>query len=120
MKRVLIIDDAEFMRFSLKTVFEKNGFQVVAEAENGVMGVEKYKTHKPDLVTLDITMPEMRGTEALKLIREFDPKAKVVMVAAVGQEFCIEECLNLGAKSFVIKPFSEALIVEKMNQMLAL
>lgn len=120
MKKILIVDDDQFMRFSLKTMLEKNGFEVVAEAENGAVGVEKYKKYKPDLVTMDITMPEMEGTEALKLIREFDPDAKVVMVSAMGQEAFVKESIILGAKTFIVKPFKEDHIIKTLNQILTM
>ena len=84
MKRVLITDDAAFMRLSLKAMLERNGFEIVGEAENGAIAIEKYKLLKPDIVTLDITMPVMEGLEALKQIKAFDKSAKVVMISAMG------------------------------------
>lgn len=120
MKRILIIDDAQFMRFSLKTMLENNGFEVVGEAENGAVGVEMYKKYQPDLVTMDITMPEMEGNTALKLIREFDSQAKVVMISAMGQESFVKEAILLGAKSFIIKPFKEEHVIKTLNQTLAM
>lgn len=82
MKKVLIVDDAAFMRMSIRMILEKGGYQIVGEAQNGLEGVSLYKEHKPDIVTMDITMPEMSGVDALKAIKAYDPQAKVVMVSA--------------------------------------
>lgn len=110
MKRVLITDDAIFMRLSLKSMLEKCGFEIVGEAENGEIAVEKYKILKPDIVTLDITMPVMDGLEALKNIKAFDKNAKVIMISAMGQETIVREAIMLGAMGFVIKPFTQETI----------
>ena len=117
MKRVLIVDDAAFMRMSLKTILEKNGFQVVGEAENGIVAVRKYKELHPDIVTMDITMPEMDGVLALKEIRAIDPNSKVVMISAMGQEIFVREAVKLGAKGFVVKPFKEDYIVQTLMKL---
>ncbi|MEA5040806.1 MAG: response regulator [Clostridiaceae bacterium] len=119
MSTVLVVDDAAFMRMSIKKVLEKNGFEVVGEAENGQVGVEKYLELRPDLVTMDITMPEMTGIEALKAIRERDPAAKVVMVSAMGQEALVREAILSGAQSFIVKPYKEDFIVGTLNSLLA-
>ncbi|HWR39450.1 MAG TPA: response regulator [Patescibacteria group bacterium] len=116
MKKVLIVDDAQFMRLSLKTMLEKNGFHVAGEAENGILGIAKYIECAPDIVTMDITMPEMSGVEALKAIRKHDPKACVVMVSAMGQESLIKEAIINGAKYFIVKPFKEDQIVETLKK----
>lgn len=120
MAKVLIIDDASFMRLSLKSMLERNGFEVVGEAENGEVGVVKYKEIKPDIVTMDVTMPKMDGVQTLKLIREFDPKARVVMVTAMGQEQIVKQAVLSGAKSFIVKPFKEDRLVETLNKVLSL
>ncbi|RKL62405.1 response regulator [Thermoanaerobacteraceae bacterium SP2] len=120
MKRVLIVDDAALMRMLLKNMLEKNGFQVVGEAENGSVAVRTYEELQPDIVTMDITMPEMDGIEALKKIKIYDPKAKVVMLSALGQESYIKEAIMLGAKYFIVKPFKEDHVVETLNKILAL
>ena len=86
MRKILVVDDAAFMRLSMKTMLEKNEFEVLGQAENGVKAIEMYKLLKPDIVTMDITMPEMEGIEALEEIIKFDSNAKVVMVSALGQE----------------------------------
>lgn len=120
MKRVLIVDDAAFMRCAIKSMLQKNGFDVVGEAENGMEGIRKYKELMPDIVTMDITMPVMTGIEALQSILEYDPKAKIVMISAMGQEGFVREAVMKGAKSFVVKPFQEDIIVENFNKILAL
>lgn len=117
MKRVLIVDDAAFMRMALKTMLEKNGFQVVGEAENGSVAIRKYKDLQPDIVTMDITMPEMDGVQALKEIRSLDPNSKVVMISALGQESYVREAVMLGAKGFVVKPYKEDYVVQTLNKL---
>lgn len=117
MKKVLIVDDAAFMRAAIKTILERNGFEVVGEAENGAIGVRKYQELRPDIVTMDITMPEMTGLEALKHIRSFDPDAKVVMITAMGQEHLVKEAILSGAKSFIVKPFKEDHVIQTLKEL---
>lgn len=117
MRKVLVVDDAAFMRLAIKNILEKHDYMVVGEAENGKIAVQKYKDLRPDLVTLDITMPEMTGIEALKQIIAFDPAAKVVMVSAMGQQHMIIESVMSGAKSFIIKPFKEDQVIQTLNKM---
>jgi len=116
-KSVLVVDDALFMRLGLKTMLEKNGFQVIGEAANGVVAVEKYKELHPDLVTMDITMPEVDGVEALRQIRAFDGNAKVVMVSAMGQEVMIRSAIMAGAKNFIVKPFTEESVMKVLSKL---
>lgn len=104
-KKILIVDDAAFMRMMLKDILTKNGYEVVGEAENGAKAVEKYGELKPDLVTMDITMPEMDGISALKNIRSIDSNAKVVMCSAMGQQAMVIEAIQVGARDFIVKPF---------------
>jgi len=111
---VLVVDDAAFMRLAIKNVLEKSGFKVIADAKNGQEGIEKYTELKPDIVTMDITMPDMTGIEALKKIREADQNAKVVMISAMGQERMVKEAIINGAKSFIVKPYKEEHIVETL------
>ncbi|HHV08858.1 MAG TPA: response regulator [Clostridiales bacterium] len=118
MKKVLIIDDAAFMRLAIRTALEKSGFQVAGEAANGMEGIQKFIELKPDIVTLDITMPEMSGLEALKAIIKFDANAKVVMVSAMGQEAMVRDAIMNGAKSFIVKPFKEEQVIKALNQIL--
>ncbi|MCX7748308.1 MAG: response regulator [Clostridia bacterium] len=117
MSKVLIVDDAAFMRMSLKMMLEKNGFQVIGEAENGAVAIKKYMELKPDIVTMDITMPEMDGIEALKAIRNIDPNAKVCVVSAMGQENYVREAVIAGAKNFVVKPYKEEIIIAALKKL---
>lgn len=117
LKRILVVDDAAFMRMTLKSILERNGFQVIGEAENGAMGIRKFCELQPDIVMMDITMPEMDGTEALKEIIRIDPNSKVIMVSAIiGQESYVRQCVRLGAKSFIVKPFKEDQVVKTLTQ----
>lgn len=118
MKRFLIVDDSAFMRFSIKNILTKHGYEVIGEAENGRIATEKYRELSPDFVTLDITMEEMSGLEALKEIVGYDPGAKVLMVSAMGgQEWIIEEAMASGAKGFLTKPFREELVVSTIEKL---
>ena len=117
MKRVLIVDDAAFMRMSIRKMLEENGFEVVGEAENGVMAIEKYQELQPEVVTMDITMPEMDGLEALREIKKLDPAASVVMVSALGQEARMKEAIIYGAKGFIVKPFKEEIIISALSKL---
>ncbi|WP_160685025.1 response regulator [Clostridium sp. C2-6-12] len=115
MKRVLVVDDAAFMRLSLKTILERNGFEVVGEAVNGRDAIEKYKILKPEIVTMDITMPDMDGIQALAEIIKIDAKANIVILSAMGQEPRIREAITLGAKGFIVKPFKEEKLVQALS-----
>ena len=117
MKRVLIVDDAAFMRVSIRNIVSKNGYEVAGEAENGAVAVQKYAELHPDIVTLDITMPEMNGLEALIAIRKADPGAKVIMVSALGQESMVRDAVMAGAKGFVVKPFKEETITAALAKL---
>lgn len=119
MKTVLIVDDAAFIRHTLRLMLQKNGFEVVGEAENGEEGFAKYMELKPDIVTMDITMPETTGIKALKLILDADPQAKVVMVSGMGQQTFIKEAIVSGAKYFIVKPFTEEILVGTLNKILS-
>ena len=117
MPKVLIVDDAAFMRISIKNMLTKNGYEIVGEAENGAIGVEMYKELQPDIVTMDITMPELSGLDALKEIMKLDPKSKVVMVSAMGQEAMVREAIMSGAKGFIVKPFKEEGIIAALKKL---
>jgi two-component system, chemotaxis family, chemotaxis protein CheY len=117
-KKVLIVDDTAFMRMMLKDIFSKNGFEVVGEAENGLVGVEKYKELKPDVVTMDITMPEMNGIDALSAIKNHDANAVVVVCSAMGQQTMVVEAIQKGAKDFIVKPFQPERVLEAVNKAL--
>ena len=103
-KNILICDDAAFMRMMIKDILTKNGYNVAGEAENGIKAVEKYKEVSPDLVLMDITMPEMDGIQALKEIKKQDAGAKVIMCSAMGQQAMVIESIQAGAKDFIVKP----------------
>ena len=117
-KKVLIVDDAAFMRMMLKDILTKNGYEVVGEAENGAKAVEKYGELKPDLVTMDITMPEMDGISALKNIRSIDSNAKVVMCSAMGQQSMVIEAIQAGARDFIVKPFQADRVLEAVKKVI--
>ena len=105
--RLLIVDDATIMRMRISGVAREAGWEIVAEATNGVEGLARYREQRPDLVTLDIVMPELDGVEMLRQLRSEDPAARVVMVSAVDQRAKLRECIALGALDFVVKPFDK-------------
>ncbi|MDD6770421.1 MAG: response regulator [Inconstantimicrobium porci] len=119
MARVLIVDDAAFMRMMIKDILEKNGFEVIGEANNGLKAVEFYKKEKPDIVTMDITMPDMDGIGAVKEIKAFDPNAKVIMCSAMGQQGMVMDAIRAGAKDFIVKPFQADRVIEAVKKALA-
>lgn len=116
MKRVMVCDDAAFMRMMIKDILTKNGYNVVGEAENGAKAVEKYQELKPDLVLMDITMPEMDGIQALKAIKAADPSATVIMCSAMGQQAMVIESIQSGAKDFIVKPFQQDRVLEAVRK----
>ncbi len=115
-KRILITDDALFMRVTLKNILMQNGYEVVGEAANGAESVAMYAQLRPDVVTMDITMPEMDGLTALKAIRAADPDARVVMCTAMGQKSMVVEAIQAGAKDFIVKPFQPDRVVEALTK----
>ena len=117
-KRILIVDDAAFMRMMIKNIITKNGYEVIGEAENGQVAVELYKQHKPDLVTMDITMPEMNGIEGVKAICGIDPDANIIMCSAMGQQTMVMEAIQAGAKDFIVKPFQQDRILQAIERVL--
>lgn len=117
-QKILIVDDAAFMRMMIKEILTKNGFNVVGEAQDGAQAVEKYKELRPDLVTMDITMPEMDGIAALKEIRAFDSNAKVIMCSAMGQQAMVIDAIQAGAKDFIVKPFQADRVIEAIKKTL--
>ncbi|WP_226037137.1 response regulator [Aquibacillus saliphilus] len=118
MAKILITDDAAFMRMQLKDILTKLGHEVVGEAENGQVSVAKYQELQPDLVTMDITMPELDGVGALKEIKKFDAHAKVIMCSAMGQQGMVVEAIQAGAKDFIVKPFTSERIDEALKKAL--
>ncbi|MEK3808924.1 MULTISPECIES: response regulator [unclassified Metabacillus] len=117
--KIMIVDDAAFMRMMIKDILTKNGFDVVAEASDGAQAVEKYKEHHPDLVTMDITMPEMDGITALKEIKKMNPHARVIMCSAMGQQAMVIDAIQAGAKDFIVKPFQADRVLEAINKTLS-
>jgi len=115
---ILIVDDAAFMRMMIKDVLSKNGFQICGEAENGAKAIEKFKEVNPDLVIMDITMPEVDGIQAVKEIKKMNGTAKIIMCSAMGQQAMVIEAIQAGAKDFIVKPFQAERIIEAVKKVL--
>ncbi|GGB30377.1 response regulator [Virgibacillus dakarensis] len=115
---ILIVDDAAFMRMMIKDILTKNGFTIAGEAQDGAQAVEKYQELTPDLVTMDITMPEMDGITALKEIRQINPNAKIIMCSAMGQQAMVIDAIQAGAKDFIVKPFQADRVIEAIQKAL--
>ncbi|HET6579957.1 MAG TPA: response regulator [Gemmatimonadales bacterium] len=115
---VLVCDDAIFMRTMISDILTQAGFEIVGEAESGSQAVEKYRTLKPDLVTMDIVMPDMGGIEAVREICRTDPEAKILMCSAMGQQALVVEAIQAGAKDFVVKPFQPSRVLEAVQRVL--
>jgi two-component system chemotaxis response regulator CheY len=118
MATVLIVDDAAFMRMVLKKILSENNYEVVGEAETGAVGIQQYKALKPDVVTMDITMPDMDGITALNEIKKINPSAKVIMCSAMGQQAMIVDAIRAGASDFIVKPFQEERVLESLHRIL--
>jgi len=118
MAKILVVDDASFMRMMMKDILQKGGHEVVGEAENGKVAIQRYQELKPDLVTMDITMPEMEGIEAVRQIRSLDAGAKIVMCSAMGQQGMVVEAIQAGAKDFVVKPFQGERVLQALSKAL--
>ncbi|KAF0195850.1 MAG: two-component system chemotaxis family response regulator CheY [Bacillota bacterium] len=117
-KRILVVDDAAFMRMMLSDHLTKGGFEVVGQAENGLVAINKFKELRPDVVTMDITMPEMDGILAVKEIRKIDPQARIVMCSAMGQQHMVMEAIQAGARDFIVKPFDPTRVVQAVTKAL--
>ena len=117
-KKILIVDDAAFMRMMVKDILTKNGYEVCGEAENGAVAIEKYKELEPDLVTMDITMPVVNGIDALKAIKTINKDAKVIMCSAMGQQGMVIEAIQAGARDFIVKPFQADRVVEAIKKVI--
>lgn len=115
---VMLVDDAAFMRMMLKDILSNNGYQVIGEAENGKVAVDKYPDLKPDITIMDITMPEMDGLQAVKEIKAKDSQAKIIMCSAMGQQAMVIEAIQSGAKDFVVKPFQAERVLEAVSKAL--
>lgn len=119
MAQILVVDDAAFMRMMMKDILVKGKHEVVAEAEDGKQCLQEYGNIKPDLVTLDITMPELDGLNTLLALKKLDPQARVVMVSAMGQQDIVVQSIKAGAKDFVVKPFQPERVLEAVNKALS-
>jgi two-component system chemotaxis response regulator CheY len=119
MARVLIVDDAMFMRMTIKQMLEAHGHSVAGEAGDGIEAVKKFIEYKPDVVLLDITMPEMNGVEALKRIKELDPDARVIICSAMGQQAMVAQAIQYGAKDFIVKPFEEDRLIAAVDKIMS-
>ncbi|MHB1043679.1 MAG: response regulator [Eubacteriales bacterium] len=117
-KRVMVVDDSAFLRLTIKNILTKHGYEVVGEAENGQIALTKYKQLKPDVVTMDITMPDTTGIEVVKAILAFDPKAKIIMCSALGQKAMVLNAIVAGAKDFIVKPFQEDRVIQAIDKVL--
>ena len=117
-KSILICDDAAFMRMMIKDILTKNGYDIAGEAENGAVAVDKYSETKPDLVMMDITMPEKDGIQALKEIRSKDGSANIIMCSAMGQQAMVIESIQAGAKDFIVKPFQADRVLEAVRKVI--
>ncbi|MEA4987072.1 MULTISPECIES: response regulator [Anaerovoracaceae] len=117
MAKILLVDDAAFMRMMIKDVLKKNGIEDIHEAADGAQAIEKYNEVHPDLVFMDITMPNVDGLEALKAIKAADPNAVVVMCSAMGQEAMVIEAIKTGAKDFIVKPFKPERILKTLTSL---
>jgi len=115
--RILIVDDASFMRMMLRNILTSHGHTIVAEAENGLKAIEAYQQSKPDIMLIDLIMPEMGGIEAVKRIMEIDPKARVIICSAMGQQALVVEAMQAGARDFIIKPFQPTSVIEAVQKM---
>ena len=118
MARILVADDASFMRQMIRDILESEGHEVVAEASDGIQAVELFKQHHPDLVTMDIVMPDMGGIDAVREICKTDPDAKILMCSAMGQQALVVEAIQAGAKDFVVKPFQPSRVLEAVQRVL--
>lgn len=118
MANVLVVDDAAFMRLTIKQILEKNGHTMIAEAANGKEAIIKYNECQPDVTILDITMPEMSGLDALAYIKKMDPDAKIVICSALGQQEQLAKAIQLGAKDFIVKPFEPDRMIAALNKVL--
>ncbi|HPU45375.1 MAG: response regulator [Clostridiaceae bacterium] len=118
MATILIVDDAAFMRMMIKDILTKNGYTVIGEAENGIKAVDRYKELNPDLVIMDITMPEMDGIQAVRQIKALNASAKIIMCSAMGQQAMVIESIQAGARDFIVKPFQAERVIEAVRKVI--
>lgn len=117
-KRILIVDDAAFMRMMIKDILSKNGYEVVGDADNGARAIDRYKELVPDLVIMDITMPEIDGVTAVREIKKINADAKIIMCSAMGQQAMVIESIQAGARDFIVKPFQAERVVEAVKKVI--
>ena len=117
-KRILVVDDAALMRMMIKDILTQNGYTIVGEAENGLVAIERFLELRPDLVTMDITMPELDGISAVREIRKIDPQAKIIICSAMGQQAMVIDAIQAGARDFVVKPFQPERVLEAIGKAL--
>lgn len=117
-KKILIVDDAAFMRMMIKDILTKNGYEVVGEAENGGVAVTRYKELFPDLVIMDITMPEVDGIQAVREIKKINKNSQIIMCSAMGQQAMVIESIQAGARDFIVKPFQPERVIEAVKKVL--
>lgn len=118
MAKIVIVDDSKFLRITLSNILKKANHEIVGEGENGLQAIQLYKELEPDIITLDITMPEMGGLEALREIKKEFPYAKVMICSAIGQQKMVVEAVKSGAADFIVKPFDEERVLNAVNQLL--
>jgi two-component system chemotaxis response regulator CheY len=116
--RILVVDDAAFMRMMIRDILVKNGYEVAGEAANGNEAVVKYQELRPDVTTMDITMPEMDGITAVREIRKIDPNARIIMCSAMGQQAMVLDAIQAGARDFIVKPFQEDRVIDAIKKVL--
>ncbi|PAV29379.1 two-component system response regulator [Virgibacillus profundi] len=119
MAKILVVDDAKFMRVTLAAMLEQGHHEIIGEAENGKEAIERYKELQPELFTMDITMPVMNGIDAIKEIMELDSNAKIIVCSAMGQQKVVVEAIESGAKDFIVKPFDENRVFETVDRVLS-
>lgn len=115
-KRIVIADDASFMRMMIRDILTANGYEVVAEADNGAAVVERYNEFKPDLIIMDLTMPEVDGIRAIKAIKKIDNEARIIVCSAMGQQAMVIESIRAGARDFIVKPFQAERVLEAVRK----
>lgn len=120
MARILIVDDSKIVRRNLNTILSKAGHEIIAEAENGMQAYHEYIKYKPDLVTMDITMPLLDGVRAVKKIITADPDAKIIMVSAIDQKNMVISAIQMGAKHYILKPFDPVKVIAAVNAVLGI
>lgn len=119
MAKIVVVDDAKFMRMTLANILTKANHELIGEGENGEEAIALYRKLQPDLVMMDITMPVMSGLEAIKEIKKEFPAAKIIMCSAMGQQKMVVEAIEAGAKDFIVKPFDEGRVIEAINRVLS-